>query len=65
MSATEYARYVLWGHRGCLVRTTEDAQNPTCVTTVRRLYVEHMFYTLGLGAGGAHVYSPRIKFQQE
>ena len=52
-SATEDARYIPWIHGGCLVRTAVDDQHPTCVTTVRRLHVEPVVCTLGLGAGGS------------
>ena len=50
---TEDAWYIPWIHRGWLVLTMEDAQHPTRVTTVRRLHMEHVVYTLGLGSGGS------------
>ena len=52
-SAAEDAWYVLRIHGGWLVRTMEDDQHPTCVTTECRLHMEPAVFNLGLGAGGA------------
>ena len=57
---TEDAWYVPWIHGGWLVLTMEDAHHPTRVTTVRRLHMEPVICTLGLGSGGSPGCTPRF-----
>ena len=50
--------YLVGSHRRCLVRTTEDDQNYTCVTTLHRIHIEPVVCTYVLCTGAPLYVAP-------